>query len=83
MSGKYICNLYAQEYYGNNKSVTYTSYDALRKSLTTLKEFAKSKELVVGLPYGIGCGLANGNWDVVSNIIEEVFNDYYVVLYKL
>lgn len=81
--GKYICNLYAQEYYGNKKSVVYTSYDALRKSLTTLKEYAKSKDLVVGLPYGIGCGLANGNWHTVYNIIKEVFDDYYVVIYKL
>ena len=81
--GKCICNLYAQEYYGNDKSVVYTSYEALRKSLTTLKEYAKSKGLVVGLPYGIGCGLANGDWNVVYNIIKEVFGDYYVILYKI
>lgn len=80
---KYICNLYSQEYYGNNKSTVYTSYDALRKSLTALKDYAKSKDLVVGLPYGIGCGLANGDWNTVSNIIEEVFSDYYAILYKI
>ena len=81
--GKYICNLYAQEYYGNNKSVVYTSYEALKKSLTTLKDYAKSRGLVVGLPYGIGCGLANGDWNIVLSIIKDVFKDYYVVIYKL
>ncbi|MBQ8999309.1 MAG: macro domain-containing protein [Clostridium sp.] len=81
--GKYICNLYAQEYYGNDKTKVYTSYEALRYSLTTLKEFAKSKGLIVGLPYGIGCGLANGDWNIVLSIIKDVFKDYYVILYKI
>lgn len=75
-------NLLGQEYYGNKKSIVYTSYDALKKSLISLKNKAKSEGLIVGLPYGIGCGLANGDWNVVYNIIKEVFSDYYVVLYK-
>ena len=81
--GKYICNLYSQEYYGNDKTKVYTSYEALKKSLTILKDYAKSKGLVVGLPYGIGCGLANGDWNTVYNIIKEVFSDYYVIIYRI
>ena len=79
---RYICHIYGQEYYGNKKSIVYTSYDALKKSLISLKNKAKSEGLIVGLPYGIGCGLANGDWNVVYNIIKEVFSDYYVILYK-
>lgn len=79
---RHICNLYGQEYYGNKKTVIYTSYEDLKKSLILLKDEAKSKGLVVGLPYGIGCGLANGSWEKVYSIIKEVFSDYYVILYK-
>lgn len=30
-----------------------------------------------------GCGIANGDWKIVYKIIEEVFRDYDVTLYKL
>jgi hypothetical protein len=48
-----------------------------------LKEEAKKQGLRVALPYNIGCGLANGEWSVVEPMIEEVFSDYEVMLYKL
>lgn len=40
----------------------------------------------IALPMGIGCGLAQGSWDVYSALIEEFANqlpDTKVVLYKL
>ncbi|EGL17721.1 hypothetical protein HMPREF9413_4472 [Paenibacillus sp. HGF7] len=39
-------------------------------------------EQSIALPYNIGCGLAGGDWDIVEQIIEEVFIDYDVTLYK-
>lgn len=83
LDNKYICNLYAQEYYGLDKTTTYTSYEALRASLMDLKDYAKENNLTVGLPYEMGCGLANGDWNIVLNIIKDVFKDYYVIIYKL
>ena len=29
----------------------------------------------MGIPYGLGCGLAGGDWNVVYNIINDVFYD--------
>ena len=79
--GKFVANIFGQYYYGTDKR--YTDYDALKKSLNSLKEYAIKKGLSVALPYNIGCGLAGGDWKVVSTIIKETFNDYPIVLYRL
>lgn len=81
-SSKYVANLYGQLNYGSNKGVVYTNYDALKSALTFLKEYAVLNELSVALPVFLGCGLANGSWDTVYKMIEEIFEDYDVVLYK-
>lgn len=78
---KYICNLFGQEYYGRGSRV-YTDYKAFKTALNSMKKYAKENGLSVALPYGIGCGLANGSWDIVYAIIEEVFEDYSCTLYK-
>lgn len=79
---KYVANIFGQLKYGRQK-VRYTDYDALRDSLRILKDYAKKHNLSVALPYNIGCGLANGEWSMVEEILEEVFSDYDVTLYKL
>lgn len=79
---KYIANLFGQLNYGRQK-VRYTDYDALKKSLVILRITAQRRDLSVALPYNIGCGLANGEWNIVYGIIDEVFNSYEVTLYKL
>lgn len=28
---------------------------------------------VIGFPYKIGCGLAGGDWNIISQILEEEF----------
>lgn len=79
---KIVANLFGQFNYGRNKNVVYTKEEALRKALVTLKEYAKSNNLSVALPYKIGCERANGDWNKIYKMISEVFNDYYVTLYK-
>lgn len=79
---KYIANLHGQMNYGNNKNTVYTNYGKLKESLVSLKEFAKKNQLSVAIPYGIGCGYANGDWNTVYKYIKDVFNDYYVIIYK-
>ncbi|MEF3308124.1 hypothetical protein PV433_04325 [Paenibacillus sp. GYB004] len=49
----------------------------------SLKEYAKERGLSVALPYQIGCGLANGDWNVVGPMIEDVFRDYECTLYRI
>lgn len=79
---RFVGHLFGQLNYGRNK-VRYTDYEALKEALIKLKTVAEHNKLSVALPYGIGCGLANGDWNVVYKIIEEVFQDYEVSLYKL
>ena len=40
------------------------------------------KDQIIGFPYKIGCGLAGGDWNVVESIINEIFKDYKVEIYK-
>lgn len=80
---KIIANLFGQRFYGRDKSVVYTDYDKLKEALISLKNYSKNNGYIVSLPYNIGCGLANGDWDnKVLPMINEVFSDYYVLLYK-
>lgn len=79
---KYTANLFGQLNYGRSKT-RYTDYAALEQALTTLKTEAQAKGLSVALPYNIGCGLANGEWSVVEEMLGKVFADYEVTLYKI
>lgn len=81
---KIVANVFGQFFYGRNPNTVYTNYTALRKGLTTLKEYAKANKLIVSMPYEIGCGYAHGDWNnIVYPMIKEIFSDYYVILYKL
>lgn len=77
LEGKIIMNMFSQ------KENFDTDYEAMKIALEEIKEYAKSFKLSVAIPYGIGCGIANGDWNIVYKIIEEVFNDYDVTLYRL
>lgn len=80
---KYVANVFGQLYYGKNPRIIYTDYDALRFALTHVGMFAKKHDLSIALPYRIGCGLANGDWDIVHRIMQIVFEGKEVTLYKL
>lgn len=79
---KIIANLFSQFSYGRDNNIVYNNYSSLREALIKLKNYAKQNNLTVALPYNIGCGLANGDWDIVYFILKEVFSDYYLILYK-
>lgn len=67
-----VANLFAQEAYGRDRR--YTDYDALTSCLVKLRDYMRTNELTsLALPYGIGCGLAGGNWQVVESILNKVF----------
>lgn len=70
----YVANVFGQLFYARsrNDKTVYTDYGALRQGLVQVKEFAQLNDLQVYLPLGIGCGLANGNWAIVSSMIAEV-----------
>ena len=70
-----IVNLYSQVGIGGKDRNT--SYDAMNRGLSRLeahlKSDTKNQPCTVGIPYGIGCGLASGSWPVVRAILEDVF----------
>lgn len=68
----WICNLYGQDNFGRDRQ--YTDYDALRSALGDLREWVlnfASDDYEIRIPYGLGCGLAGGQWPVVLHIIQE------------
>jgi len=77
---KVFVNVFGQLGYGRNTQ--YTDYDALRKGLNNVCSIAKQYNISVAIPFNIGCGLAGGNWELVYKMIEDVFQDYDVTLYR-
>lgn len=55
----------------------------MEKCLRYIKIWAENNSLSIAIPYGIGCGIANGDWNEVYKIIEKIFEDYNVTLYKI
>lgn len=76
-----VLNCYTQFTYGRNKDVVYVNYDAIAMCMDKINYHYKG--LKIGLPM-IGCGLANGDWNIVKNIIETrlVDVDVTVVYFK-
>lgn len=83
-SHKHVANLFGQKHYGRNSNVIYTDYKAFTEGLSLIKQYAGQHEFSVAIPYGIGCGLANGNWNVIEDIINNVFSNTNidVTIYK-
>jgi O-acetyl-ADP-ribose deacetylase (regulator of RNase III) len=84
----YIINLYCQDGIGGQDRRT--SYDAMVKVLETLHSHLlalrkKGKLYSLGIPYKMGAGLANGNWNIIRAIIESVFetSPMSVYIYRL
>lgn len=79
-NGPVICNCFAQDGYGRDRQ--YTSYEHLRESLDQVKVYVEGRlkevpkaPVSIRIPYGLGCGLAGGDWNVVYGIINDVFRN--------
>lgn len=85
-NGRYIMNFFSQDKF-LPRDVCHTDYEAFTNCCRTLKKFITEYNLdksktIIGFPYKIGCGLAGGNWDIVSAIIEREFEGYEVEIYE-
>lgn len=82
----YVINIFGQLNYGTDKQ--HTSYSAISSAFqdlfTDCLDIEKCK-VTFRIPYGFGCGLGGGNWNVVSSIIENIANqlDVNVEIWKL
>lgn len=84
-----IFNLFAQCNYGYNGNC-YTDLYALRKCLEQVHSFYKRElsiypdsNLRLALPYKIGCVRGGADWNIVEKIIDEIFNDCTIELWRL
>lgn len=74
-----IANVFGQLDYGRDPNTIYTDYHALEVAFTTLSLCYKK----FYIPYGIGAGLANGNWKKIVGIMNNSFSTSDVVLCKI
>lgn len=89
---KTIVNAVTQEHYGRDPNRLYVSYDAIERAIRHINawsHFASTIEpmkRMIGQPKEvafplIGAGLANGDWDIISKIIEEFSTEFQPVVY--
>lgn len=67
----YIVNLFSQENFGYDGKC-YTSYDAIRKCLEDVNNYFSNE--TIAIPYLMGCYRGGGDWNVVYQMIEDIFN---------
>ena len=78
-----IANCFGQVYPGNGLM---TCYEAWKHIITQLLDAASYfGSNAIHLPYMVGCGLAGGDWKVMSEVLENGFkgHDVEVMLHKL
>jgi O-acetyl-ADP-ribose deacetylase (regulator of RNase III) len=61
-----ILNIISQQYYGRDPNVVYVSYSGIRNAIFNINALGYTR---VAFPK-IGAGLANGDWNRISQIIE-------------
>lgn len=78
-----IGNLYTQAFYGS--SGRYVNYEGFFRALDSFVVFCKNGNNKLGLPYGISCGLAGGDWGIISSMISfiETLHSTEIVICKL
>lgn len=65
-----IVHCFGQEYYGNSHKTNkiYTDYQAIEEALDTFR--AHHPDAIAICPYNMGCGLAGGDWNIISQILQ-------------
>jgi O-acetyl-ADP-ribose deacetylase (regulator of RNase III) len=77
----YIANLFGQYNYLPRK-IVHTDYPALTIALRQLRRWRdniKGPNFPIYIPYGMGCGLAGGQWTVVNGILNDVMPEATIV----
>ena len=72
-----IANCFGQAAYG--RGALQTNYTALRTALETIA--ARYPYHSISIPWGLGCGLAGGDWTRTMGIILNVFRDSDIIIH--
>ena len=78
---RFVANCFGEDKFWP-AGVCHTDYAALEKSLCLLYIWMKANHLkTCGCPYLMGCGLAGGDWNIVHQILKDIFeNDDNITL---
>lgn len=76
---KFVLNCFTQEFYGYDKK-KYLSYEAIKRCFTEIDNDDSIDE--VAIPK-IGCGLAGGDWEAVSIIIDLCTPNTKITVYEV
>jgi O-acetyl-ADP-ribose deacetylase (regulator of RNase III) len=80
-----IYNMYTQANIGSESRQV--NYEAFYRALKEVQEdllfiqHETGQPQVLGLPHGISCGLAGGNWNIISAIIDDIFQSCLIKTY--
>lgn len=69
--------------YNASKNTVYADYDAIRECFVKAKRLSVKMNKEIHYPK-IGSGLANGNWNIINNIICEVLDglEHHLWIFK-
>lgn len=68
---KYIINCFTQRDF-------VTNLKDIEQVFRGLLHTCKLNNFAIAIPFKYGCGIATGNWDEVSQILEDLSNEYVV-----
>lgn len=76
---QFIANCFCQNYFSENNCLT--NYEKMEKCFYEIKDWMNhNNKYTVAFPYGIGCGIAGGNWGIVENIIQKVLDNHNLIV---
>lgn len=78
---KCVINLFGQDQIGTHKRQT--NYGAVAEGLVQVRDEVFGADEVIGFPYGFGCGLGGADWSVIYEMIDFIFRERTVKIYKL
>lgn len=80
-----IANMIGQEKYGYDGS-KYTNYDKLQECFDKVVFCAYNefdKKPIIAFPYLMSCHRGGGDWNIVYDMIEKIFNDFDVEIWRM
>lgn len=88
--GGNVINMVSQDNYGYDGK-RYTNYGVMADIMSQISEIIyadyglHTRNLVLGLPYKMGCDRGGGDWMIVHELIEHCLSQYWreVVIYEL
>lgn len=83
LDGKIVVNAITQKFYGRDSNIVYVDYNALAACFIKLNERALDWEVKEMAMPKIGAGLANGDWAIIEEIIDQSAINYTPIVYSI